>query len=150
MSRTTIVIGAGLAGLAAAVMAVSNGDQVTLLEATPHAGGRCRSWPLAGESLPLVDLGTHLILRGNRAVHAYLARIGAQDQFVAPGPTPGALTLIGGEDRLTVPLGPSLLLNPPSPLTRGALLAAGNLMRGGTVAERLDLLSQRGGGSGHP
>jgi phytoene dehydrogenase-like protein len=144
MSRSTIVIGAGLAGLAAAVMAVSNGDQVILFEATPHAGGRCRSWPLAGESLPLVDLGTHLILRGNRAVQAYLARIGAQDQFVAPGPTPGALTLVGGEDRLTVPLGPGLLVNPPKPLTRGALLAAGNLMRGGTVGDRLDLLGPTG------
>ncbi len=144
MSRTTIVIGAGLSGLAAAVMAVSNGDSVTLLEATPHAGGRCRSWPLAGESLPLVDLGTHLILRGNRAVQAYLARIGAQDRFVSPGPTPGALTMVGAEGRLTVPLGPSLLITPPEPLTRTALLAASTLMLGGTVAERLDMTGPTG------
>ncbi len=148
MSRSTIVIGAGLAGLAAAVMAVAKGDSVTLLEATPHAGGRCRSWPLAGESLPLVDLGTHLILRGNRAVHAYLARIGAQEGFVAPGPTPGALTMIGvemgAEGRLTVPLGPSLLLKPPKPLTRAALFAASTLMLGGTVADRLDLSGPAG------
>lgn len=144
MTRSTFVIGAGLAGLAAAVMAVGTGDTVTVLEATPHAGGRCRSWPLAGESLPLVDLGTHLILRGNRAVHAYLARIGAREQFVPPGPTRGALTLVDGEERLTVPLGPGLLVNPPKPLARRALLAAGNLMRGGTVADRLDLASPTG------
>ncbi len=144
MARTTIVIGAGVAGLAAAVMAAGNGDRVILLEAAPHPGGRCRSWPLAGESLPLVDLGTHLILRGNRAVMAYLHRIGARDGFIAPGPTPGALTLLGGSDRLTVPLGPGLLLRPPNPLTRRALLASGGLMRGGRIGDRLDLATPTG------
>lgn len=144
MARTTIVIGAGVAGLAAAVMAAGNGDRVILLEAAPHPGGRCRSWPLAGESLPLVDLGTHLILRGNRAVMAYLQRIGARDGLVAPGPTPGALTLLGGDARLTVPLGPGLLLRPPKPLARRELLTAGALMRGGPIGARLDLATPTG------
>lgn len=150
MARTTIIVGAGVAGLAAAVMAVSKGDKVIILEAAPHPGGRCRAWPLAGEDLPLVDLGTHLILRGNRALHAYLDRIGAEDGFIAPGPTPGALTLIGGTDRLTLPLGPGLLLKPPAPLTRRALLAAHRLMRGGRVGDRLDLDSPTGRWLWHP
>lgn len=144
MARTTIVVGAGIAGLAAAVMAVGNGDKVLLLEAAPHPGGRCRAWPLAGENLPLVDLGTHLILRGNRAIQAYLHRIGAEDGFVAPGPVPGALTLIDGTERLTLPLGPGLLMKPPAPLTRRALLAASTLMAGGRIGDRLDLGSPTG------
>lgn len=150
MARTTIIVGAGVAGLAAAVMAVSKGDKVILLEAAPHPGGRCRAWPLAGEELPLVDLGTHLILRGNRALHTYLNRIGADDGFIAPGPTPGALTLIGGTDRLTLPLGPGLLLKPPAPLTRRALLAAHRLLRGGRIGDRLDLDSPTGRWLWHP
>lgn len=144
MARTTIIVGAGVAGLAAAVAAADNGDKIIILEAAPHPGGRCRAWPLAGDTLPLVDLGTHLILRGNRAVQAYLKRIGTQDGFIAPGPTPGALTLIGGADRLTVPLGPGLLLKPPAPLSRRALLAASKLIAGGKIGDRINLTSPTG------
>lgn len=150
MARTTLIVGAGVAGLAAAVRAVDDGDKVVILEAAPFPGGRCRAWPLAGEDLPLVDLGTHLILRGNRALQAYLHRIGAEDGFIAPGPTPGALTLIGGTNRLTLPLGPGVLLNPPAPLTRRALLAAYRLMRGGRIGDRLDLDSPTGRWLWHP
>ncbi|MBM3524572.1 MAG: FAD-binding protein, partial [Alphaproteobacteria bacterium] len=38
------VIGAGLAGLAAAIRARRGGAEVTVYEAAPAAGGRCRSW----------------------------------------------------------------------------------------------------------
>ena len=65
------VIGAGLAGLSAATILAARGVAVTLIEAAGQAGGRCRSYfdpALDG----VIDNGNHLVLSGNRAVHAYL------------------------------------------------------------------------------
>lgn len=77
------VIGAGLAGLAAAVELAAAGTRVTLSEAGPRAGGRCRSYADAATGLT-IDNGNHLVLSGNTAVHAYLARIGASDRVRGP------------------------------------------------------------------
>ena len=44
MSKLVHVIGAGLAGLAAAVQLQRRGAQVVLHEAAEQAGGRCRSY----------------------------------------------------------------------------------------------------------
>ncbi|MYL01701.1 MAG: FAD-dependent oxidoreductase, partial [Gammaproteobacteria bacterium] len=38
------VVGAGLAGLSAAVSLAADGRQVTIYEAAAQAGGRCRSY----------------------------------------------------------------------------------------------------------
>ncbi|MEO1724319.1 MAG: NAD(P)-binding protein, partial [Pseudomonadota bacterium] len=38
------VVGAGLAGLSAALVAAGSGRQVSIWEAAGHAGGRCRSF----------------------------------------------------------------------------------------------------------
>jgi hydroxysqualene dehydroxylase len=43
MPRTVHVIGAGLAGLAAAVRLAARGTSVVVHEAAGQAGGRCRS-----------------------------------------------------------------------------------------------------------
>lgn len=74
------MIGAGLAGLSAAIRLTEAGFQVTLSEAAGHAGGRCRSYrdPQLGME---IDNGNHLVLSGNRAVNAYLATIGASDRL---------------------------------------------------------------------
>ncbi|MCG5535101.1 hydroxysqualene dehydroxylase HpnE [Ectothiorhodospira mobilis] len=53
------VLGAGWAGLAAAVRLTQAGEAVTLLEAAPHPGGRARGVDLAGTRL---DNGQHLLL----------------------------------------------------------------------------------------
>lgn len=81
------VIGAGLAGLAAAVALAGNGVAISLYEASGHGGGRCRSYadPRLGRR---IDNGNHLLLSGNRAARAFLARIGAADGLVAPGAAP--------------------------------------------------------------
>jgi squalene-associated FAD-dependent desaturase len=83
MPRTIHVIGAGLAGLSAAVRLAARGKQVMVHEAAPHAGGRCRSYHDATLDM-MIDNGNHLLLSGNRAALAFLATIGATDQLVGP------------------------------------------------------------------
>ncbi len=76
------VVGAGLAGLAAATRLVAGGVAVELHEmAAP--GGRCRSF-LDPRLERTIDNGNHLLLSGNRAALAYLARIGAADSLAGP------------------------------------------------------------------
>ena len=81
--KTAHVIGAGLAGLGAAVALVRAGWRVIVSEASPHAGGRCRSYhdPKLGLE---IDNGNHLVLSGNPAVRDYLASIGAVDALDGP------------------------------------------------------------------
>jgi len=80
---TIHVIGAGLAGLAAAVRLSAQGRAVVLWEAAPQAGGRCRSFYDATLECR-IDNGNHLLLSANRAVLAYLDQIGARDRLIAP------------------------------------------------------------------
>ena len=71
----TIVVGAGLAGLAAAEALSREGREVLVLEASPKAGGRCRTYH--DERLGRdIDNGNHLILSANRAVLRWAERIG--------------------------------------------------------------------------
>ena len=77
------VVGAGLAGLAAAVALADQGHGVILYESGPQAGGRCRSF-IDSELGVRIDNGNHLLLSGNQAASAYIARIGALDTFERP------------------------------------------------------------------
>jgi squalene-associated FAD-dependent desaturase len=72
------IVGAGLAGLAAAVVLTAEGRSVHLYEAARHAGGRCRSY-FDAELGCRIDNGNHLLLSGNRTALDYLQRIGALD-----------------------------------------------------------------------
>jgi squalene-associated FAD-dependent desaturase len=74
------VIGAGLAGLSAALSLSARGRSVIVHEAGSAAGGRCRSY-LDKELGLRIDNGNHLLLSGNRSAKAYIAEIGAQDAF---------------------------------------------------------------------
>ena len=78
------VIGAGLAGLAAALTLSAAGRAVTLHEAGPAAGGRCRSFFDRGLGCR-IDNGNHLLLSGNRAAMAFLDEVGARDTLTGPG-----------------------------------------------------------------
>ena len=82
MSRTHIV-GAGLAGLAAAVSLVRAGRSITLYEAAGRAGGRCRSY-VDTRLGRLIDNGNHLLLSGNRSAARYLEEIEAVDALIGP------------------------------------------------------------------
>ena len=77
------IVGAGLAGLSAAVRLAEAGWKVALYEAGPQAGGRCRSYH--DEVLGCrIDNGNHLLLSGNRSAMAYLRLIGAEDSLEGP------------------------------------------------------------------
>ncbi len=81
--RQVHVIGAGLAGLSAAVTLAAAARQVTLYEAGPAAGGRCRSY-FDRELGCRIDNGNHLLLSGNAATMAYLAQVGAAGTLTGP------------------------------------------------------------------
>ena len=79
----THIIGAGLAGLAAAVRLAQAGLPVALYETAPRAGGRCRSYH-DPQLDAVIDNGNHLMLSGNHAIMAYLKAIGASDRLAGP------------------------------------------------------------------
>ena len=78
------MIGAGLAGLSAAVELASAGVAVAVHEASPQAGGRCRSYYDSALDME-IDNGNHLVLSGNHATLAYAQRIGSRDKLGGPG-----------------------------------------------------------------
>lgn len=75
------IVGAGLAGLSAALRLTEAGMPVTVYEAAGHAGGRCRSYfdDTLGRD---IDNGNHLLMSGNRSAMAYLRLIGAEDTLL--------------------------------------------------------------------
>ena len=83
MPGTIHIVGAGLAGLAAAVTLVREGQAVVLHEASGQAGGRCRSFEDATLGCS-IDNGNHLLLSGNASAMRYLRSIGAEERLVGP------------------------------------------------------------------
>jgi squalene-associated FAD-dependent desaturase len=83
MSGAVHIIGAGLAGLAAAIRLADSPAEVIVHEATNQAGGRCRSYFDAASGLT-IDNGNHLLLSGNHAAQSYVKRIGTQDALIGP------------------------------------------------------------------
>jgi squalene-associated FAD-dependent desaturase len=77
------VVGAGLAGLAAAVRLTERAVPVVLHEAAAAAGGRCRSYDDAELGCRL-DNGNHLLQSGNDAALDFLGAIGARDSLGGP------------------------------------------------------------------
>jgi squalene-associated FAD-dependent desaturase len=83
MPGTVHIIGAGLAGLSAAVRLAERSVPVVVHEALEHAGGRCRSYHDHATGL-MIDNGNHLLLSGNGSARAYLRTLGSEAGLVGP------------------------------------------------------------------
>jgi len=81
--RRAVVVGAGLAGLSAAVALREAGVAVTVSDSAAQAGGRCRSYhdPQLGLT---IDNGNHLVLSGNASVARFRDTIGATTPLAGP------------------------------------------------------------------
>jgi len=101
MTATVHIIGAGLAGLSAALKLSARGTRVILHEATAFAGGRCRSYHDASVGMT-IDNGNHLLLSGNRAALDYLRSIGAEHRLVGPPSAEFSFVDLASRERWTL------------------------------------------------
>jgi squalene-associated FAD-dependent desaturase len=101
MPGSVHVVGAGLAGLAAAVRLAGRGASVVVHEAAGVAGGRCRSYhdPLLDM---VIDNGNHLLLSGNHAALSYLETIGAAGRLDGPATAEFAFVDLASGERWTL------------------------------------------------
>jgi squalene-associated FAD-dependent desaturase len=126
MAARLAVIGAGWAGLAAAVTAVDAGWQVTVFELARQVGGRARSLPGAD---PALDNGQHIMIGAYVRTLELMARVGVDtDRTLARSPL-----------SLLYPDGTGLQLRAgrPAAAIAGAVLRA----RGWSWRDRLSFLS---------
>ncbi len=83
MTGRVHIIGAGLAGLSAAIACAQDGRTVELYEAAGQAGGRCRSYDDAQLGCR-IDNGNHLVLSANHATRAFLDQVGSAHTMLQP------------------------------------------------------------------
>ena len=105
--RRVVVIGGGLAGIAAALDCADAGAQVTLVEVRRRLGGAAYSFEREGMHL---DNGQHVFLRCCTAYQALLARFGSerhvsvQERLAIPVMSPGKPTVTLRRGSLPPPL----------------------------------------------
>src|ERR1700749_2592398 len=111
-----IVIGAGFAGLSAAVRLTQKGARVLVLEARSRLGGRATAFP-DRETGELVDNGQHVLMGCYGETFAFLRAIGAQDNVrLDPQLAVTMIDRAGKRTRLSCPA-----LPPPLHLVAGVL-----------------------------
>nr|WKF59777.1 Hydroxysqualene dehydroxylase [Paraburkholderia busanensis] len=108
MPKLIHVVGAGLAGLAAAVQLQRRGAQVVLHDAAGYAGGRCRSYYDARFGATL-DSGNHIVLAGHAATLNYTRAIGAADELTGPALPDYPFVDLATRARWTVRMSPGRL-----------------------------------------
>lgn len=92
-----VVIGAGFAGLSAAVRLADAGRKVIVLEAAPRLGGRAAAFT-DRETGERVDNGQHVLFGCYRETYAFLDRLGVSQD--APLQPRLSLAMAGGDGRL--------------------------------------------------
>jgi squalene-associated FAD-dependent desaturase len=82
-SPRVVIVGGGLAGLAAAAALGSAGHSATVLESRPFLGGRATSYPLnsAEEDSPTIDNCQHVLLRCCTNLIDFYRRLGVDDKI---------------------------------------------------------------------
>jgi hypothetical protein len=80
----THIVGAGLAGLSAALRIVEAGGRATVYEGAPQAGGRARTLQPADGFAH--DNGTHVLFTANYPVMRFLDAVGARSDWIEPEP----------------------------------------------------------------
>ncbi|MXQ11282.1 hydroxysqualene dehydroxylase [Microvirga makkahensis] len=78
----THIVGAGIAGLSAALAVAEEGGEAVLYEAAPQPGGRCRTIHSADGFSH--DNGTHVLFTANRHALNLLRTVGARDRWIEP------------------------------------------------------------------
>lgn len=101
MTGQVHVLGAGLAGLAAALTLSKAGRRVVIHESANRAGGRCRSYhdPVLDR---VIDNGNHLMMSANDAVFDYLAECGSRSRVEVTEPAAYPFVDVGSGERWTV------------------------------------------------
>jgi hydroxysqualene dehydroxylase len=116
LNADVVVIGAGFAGLSAAVRLADAGKRVVVVERAPRLGGRATAF-LDRETGERVDNGQHVLFGCYHQTYAFLDRIGTR--HLAPLQSSLALTMVdatGRQARLACPA-----WRPPLHLLAGVL-----------------------------
>jgi hydroxysqualene dehydroxylase len=101
MIATVHIVGAGLAGLSAALKLCERRVRVVVHEATAFAGGRCRSYHDATLGMT-IDNGNHLLLSGNHAALDYLRGFGAEQRLAGPSAPEFSFVDLASHERWTL------------------------------------------------
>lgn len=150
MTSTVHIIGAGLAGLSAAVHLLHQGRKVAVYEGSPQAGGRCRSYHDARLDRQ-IDNGNHLVLSGNTSVARYLDLLDAKDALTEAPSATFPFVDLKSDERWTVemndgplPWWPLVPSRRPKGVGLGAMLSALNILRAGPQHTIADLCGSAG------
>lgn len=118
-----VVVGGGIAGLAAARVLAIDGVDVTLLESTEEVGGKLRISDVAGIS---VDEGAEMFLRRVPEALDLVAALGRADELVSPRTTRASVWARGS--LRPMPAG-TVMGVPSDPRALRGVLSAGEVVR---------------------
>ena len=124
--RKAVIVGGGLAGLAAAVRLSEAGYKPLLLERRPFLGGRAYSFE-DKETGVEVDNGQHVFVGACNEYQEFLLKIGAQDNVRMPNRLDAPVLLNGKTSRLKANALPGSLANIKALLFYGHLSPAAKL-----------------------
>ena len=125
-----VIVGGGIAGLAAAYFLRDEPAEVTVLEGSPRLGGKLTASEVAGIS---VDAGAEALLRRRPEGTDLISDVGLAGQLVLPGTTASGIWSRGGLH----PLPPRQFMGVPADLD--GLASSGVLSPDGLARARQDL-----------